>query len=396
MNERGTALPLALLALAICGSLMVALASLSGSEPTIANNHMLSNRARGFAEAGVERALWAANNLAAAGLSDPLPASMPAPYDGSQFVVVDQTGGTTLGGYILTMTPDATDPNLVHITSVGYAPDSNAPRAIKKIQVDAMRVKFGAPPGTPPCALCLGGETPPAQQSSLQVGGNATVTASSTARVPATYCSGQTPTGAILSTGTVAINGQPDITAPSGGATITQGAPVNTFTPFTLTDVDMQVLKSMAQSKGTYYQGSQTWTAPPPDGLVFVDTPSGQPLTSSSPTSDRITVSMHGNWSAGWSGWMIIAGSVNIQGNMRLTGLIYVQNDFSYNGTGTGQINGALVAQNRLDAVASQADSTDRGNGQVVYNCPALRDGGGAVSTSWFPKPGTYKEAAGT
>ena len=53
------------------------------------------------------------------------------------------------------------------------------------------------------------------------------------------------------------------------------------------------------QAQGTYYQGSQHWTSPPPNGLSFVDTPSGQPLTTTSPSSDRITVDLHGNWSTG-------------------------------------------------------------------------------------------------
>ncbi len=45
-TEQGIALPMALIALAILASLMVAFAVLSGSEPVIASNHSLSAQAR--------------------------------------------------------------------------------------------------------------------------------------------------------------------------------------------------------------------------------------------------------------------------------------------------------------------------------------------------------------
>lgn len=399
MNQRGAALPMALIALAILSSLMIAFAALSSTEPAIANNHMMSARARGFAESGVERVIWAINNTGVSGLADPLPNPPPAPYNGTVVVAEQGAGGSTLGSYKVTALPDAADPNLVHITSVGsvFVPGNPNARAIKKIQVDVMRLKFGNPAGTPPCALCLGGETPPSQQSSLQVGGSATVNANNTTGSnPATYCSGQVPTDAILSTGVVSTNGHPDITAPPSGNDIRQGVPLSSFSAFTLSNADMVVLKAIAKIRGTYYQGNQNWTSPPPDGLVFVDTPSGNPLTSTSPSSDKITVDMHGNWSAGWKGMMIIAGSAEISGNMQLSGLIYIQNDVKYTGTGTGKISGAIVAQNRADAVASQVDSEQIGNGKISYNCPNIRDGGGSVNNNWFPKPGTYKEIAGT
>jgi hypothetical protein len=397
VNERGIALPMSLAIMAILSSLMLALAALSVSEPAIASNHTMSLRARSFAESGVERAVWAVNNATGLGWSDPLPARLPAPYDGTQFVTVETVGGQAQGGFMVTVTPDPADANLVHITSVGYVPNAAAPRAIKKIQVDAMRVKFSGNGGTPPCALCLGGESPPGQQSSLQIGGSATVNASSKSGSPrASYCSGQTPTSAILSTGTVVTSGNPKITGPPGGAAIGQNAASSVFTPFTLTDAEMQVLKARAKAQGTYYQGSQTWTSPPPNGIVFVDTPSGQPFTASSPSSDRLTVNIRGTWTRAWSGWLIVAGTLDIQGGMTLTGLLYAQNDVAYNGTSTGRISGAIIAQNRLDALSSQVDSDGQGNGRITYNCPSIRNGGGAVGTSWFSKPGTYMEVTGT
>jgi Tfp pilus assembly protein PilX len=59
MNQRGIALPMALIVLSLLAAMLVAFALLAGTEPTIAANHSMSARARGFAESGVERAMWA-------------------------------------------------------------------------------------------------------------------------------------------------------------------------------------------------------------------------------------------------------------------------------------------------------------------------------------------------
>ena len=121
----------------------------------------------------------------------------------------------------------------------------------------------------------------------------------------------------------------------------------------------MAALKALAKAKGTYYKpsspgGTITWTSPPPDGIIYVDTYSGNPLTSSSPSSDLITVDIHGNWgSAGWSGWLVVAGSISISGHVTMNGLIYAQNDVSLNGTGGGGITGAVISTNRKDSTAS-------------------------------------------
>src|SRR5262249_10610331 len=162
-----------------------------------ANNHMMSARARAFAEAGVERALWAMNNLAASGLSDPLAATNP-PYDGSQYFWVEQVNGVTEGEYKVTIAQfvdpltGVVDPNKANITSVGYTPDHNNPRAIKKVSITSTRFKFGGPSGTPPCAMCVGGEVPPGSTAQLEVGGNAMVNSNNTTGNPqAVYCAGQ-------------------------------------------------------------------------------------------------------------------------------------------------------------------------------------------------------------
>ena len=58
-NERGVALPLAMLTLALLATLTIAFVALSKSEPVISGNHQRVTEARALAESGLERALWA-------------------------------------------------------------------------------------------------------------------------------------------------------------------------------------------------------------------------------------------------------------------------------------------------------------------------------------------------
>jgi len=105
---------------------------------------------------------------------------------------------------------------------------------------------------------------------------------------------------------------------------------------------------------------------------------------------------MHGNWAhdGGWEGWMIIAGSAEISGQVLINGLVYAQNDVQIHGNGNQQITGAVIAQDRVDAASTTLDSEDIGNGKLAYSCPAVRNGGGTVSNNWFIS--SYKELSGS
>jgi len=397
VNEHGVVLPVALLALSVLGALMIALGLLATIEPAIANNQVMSASARAAAESGVERALWALSHPTLAdGIAEPMsfdPA--PAPYDGSlsSFRVIESINGVGQSGFVVTVTSATSgSSNERDITSVGYVPDASTPRAIKRIAATAMRIKWL----DPPCAFCFGGESPQGPASPLQVGGTATVNASSTTGVPpAVYCAGQTPTAAILATGAVNTSGSPNVGPAPSGVAITQGANKKLFEPFTLTDLDVAILKLLAKSAGTYYQGAQSFAEPPPDGIVFVDTPSGNSLTNSSPASDLFEVDIHGDWSGGWRGWFVVAGSVRLSDRIDMTGLIYAQNDVDYRGAAAARVRGAIIASNRVPSVAGQADSAGISDGKLTYDCPAVRNGGGALSERWFLKPGSYREMAG-
>ncbi|MBI2160860.1 MAG: hypothetical protein HYU25_10885, partial [Candidatus Rokubacteria bacterium] len=186
------------------------------------------------------------------------------------------------------------------------------------------------------------------------MGGNAVVNAADTTK----YCSGVTPGSAVGSNGIVTVNGTPDLDAPPGGSETQPGATYPSS--MLLSDADMAILKSIAKASGTYYQGSQTWTSPPPSGLIFVDTTDGSVLSSSTPSANIPVVDIHGNWSAGenWSGWLVVAGTIQISGDVRLNGLIYAQNDVNLNGTGTGAINGAVISTNRVDTTSTTVADT--------------------------------------
>jgi hypothetical protein len=407
-DERGVALPMAMITMGILTSLMVVFAVLGTSEPQIAGNHMASIQARALAESGLERALWALTQgevatppggaLVNSGPPNYTIALAP-PYDGATFVVVSSIGGFKVKVDSGAACAPACQINEKVVTAVGYVPNDTKPTAVKKITARVTRTKWI----DPVCGLCSGAESPNGTTPNIKVGGNAHVNATTSAHgglSAGAFCSGVTPVAAAATTknGTVTLNGNPDLYAPpylEGEAAVQTNA---TF-PDTMTfsDADMATLKSLAKAKGTYYQGAQNWTSPPPNGIIFIDTPSGNPLTNASPESDLFTVDIHGNWGTGWSGWLIVAGSIHISGQVTMRGLIYAQNDISLNGTGGGGITGAVISTNRKDTLSSTiADSVDVGNAPLVYDCQAVRSGGGQISQNWFVKPGSYQELSGS
>ena len=396
-SDAGIVLPMTLILMVLISALTLAFVSFAGTEPVIATNQMENAQARALAESGIERALWAltkGKNLPGSpnALDTPLPNPVPAPYNG-QYVAVG------VGGYKVTVTNGAA-PNERTIVAVGYVPNDANPVAIKKIQVTAMEIKFVPPP----CAVCAGGESPPGTTTQMQIGGSAMISAAQGASVipgKTTYCGGVAPAAAAYASGAINTNGTPDLLAPTGGVGIAQNQPNTNFTGvngsggFLLTDADLDVLKGLAKQNNTYYQGNQTWTSPPPNGIVFVDTPSGNYLSSNSPTSDLVMVDIHGSWTQGWSGWLIVRGSVDVSGNANLTGLVYAQNDLTLHGNGNGAIRGAVISTNRVDSSYTNIDTDDVGNAPVTYDCPAAQAPPGVPQT-FFIKPGTYREVSGT
>jgi hypothetical protein len=388
-SEAGIALPMTLILMMLVTALTVAFLAFTTTEPVIAANHMVNAQARAVAESGVERALWALTKgdtdpAAAGAIPNPLPnpPTADAPYNGGTFFTI---GG---GQFKVTVTNGAVANERI-IEAVGYVPNAAAPIAVKKIQTIVTRIKHL----DPPCAVCAGGEAPNGLNTNIRVGGSASISAANTGN---NYCNGVTPSAATYSAGSVSTNGSPNLTGPSGGSAMMTNVAQSNFTDFLLTDSDMAMLKALAKANGTYYQGSQTWTDPPPNGIIFVDTPSGNALTNNSPSSDLLTVDIHGNWSQGWNGWMIVAGTISISGNTTLSGLIYAQNDIDLHGAGGGSITGAVISTNRVDSQSTNVDTEDVGNAPISYDCKKVRDGGGVIPQNWFVKPGTFRDLSGT
>jgi hypothetical protein len=393
-NEQGIAFPMAMIVMAILSALMAAFAVLATSEPQIAANHMGSTQARALAESGLERALWAltagenptppGGALVSSGPPN-YTIAMVAPYDGSQEVSVG-------AGSFKVNVADGAQPNIKVVTAVGFVPNATNPIAVKKIVANVTRIKWV----DPQCGLCAGGEQPAGDVTGVKVGGSASVNATQSAqgKVPAgQFCSGVTPASAVASTGTVTTNGSPNLYAPPGGVDKQAGATYPSG--MLLSDTDMATLKAMAMAKGTYYKGVPPWNGgvPPTNGLVFVDTTDGNVLTNSTDPANIPTLDIHGNGS--WSGWLIIAGSLDMSGNVTMSGLIYAQNDITLHGAGGGGYTGAIISTNRKDSSSTNVDATDVGNAPISYNCPAVRNGGGTLSQNWFVMPGTYRETSG-
>ena len=394
-DEQGIAFPMALIVMVILTALMATLAVLATSEPQIASNQMQSVQARALAESGVERALWALTQgetstppsgaLVSSGPPN-YTITMAAPYDGSQEV----TQG--VGSFKVTVTNGAA-PNIKIVSAVGFVPNAAHPVAIKKIITQVTRLKWM----DPLCGLCAGGEQPPADSTTVKVGGSASVNATQSPQGKTSagaYCSGVTPIAAVASTGTVVTNGSPGLYAPPGGVGQLNGA---TFpSGMLLSNTDMGTLKAMAKAQGTYYAGVPPWNGgvPPKNGIIVVDTTDGSVLTNSTPAANIPSLTIHGNGT--WSGWLVVAGSVDISGNINMSGLIYAQNDATLHATGNGAIEGAVISTNRVDGVSTTVDSVDIGNAPISYNCPYVRNGGGNLSQGWLVKPGSYRETSGS
>jgi len=403
-DERGIALPLALLTLVVLSLLAIAFMTLAKSEPVIAANQVRASEARALAESAMERAIWALN---AGVIAIPLAAVAPAPYNGGAFITLNTRGGafvTVSGGVLasggLTCTPASANERCV--LAVGWSPTNvvGTSQPVAHRQVLATLQQLTNVAVNAPCALCVAGE--------LQVSGHASINAAadtSCGQKYATFTAGCTALGSGSCGG-----------APGGGSYSLQGGVdgnnvanqltdfqqnqgTASFPSFTFSSNDLNALKALAKANGTYFQGAQTFTASNQlkNGIVFVDTVSGNNPTASTPASDFGSVDIHGNPFLGtngdgiFRGYLIVNGSVSISGSMTLDGLVYAANDFTYNGTGSGAINGLVISQNLLDTSATSIDSTTGGNSTINLNCNNVK-GGGLVPQGWFVKSGGYQE----
>ena len=411
-DERGIALPMALMALLILSTLVIAFALLASSEPVVATNQKMVAQARSVAESGLERAIWALNNPADPnGIPDPLPGTAPAPFDGSTGIPIT-VNGTQIGLAFVTVT-NGVNPNERNVVTVGWVPTNTGTtaKAHQKIQATVSKFLFRASP--PPAALTVAGE--------ISAGGNVNIdsrTDLSCGAKDGTWSQGATTSGGSATMYGADGNNTANQTLSGLGGGVTdqrQGVPSSAFDPYILKNADMNTLKAYAQKNGTYFKGSavqgMTFNAGNklPNGIVFIDTVSGNnidynadgtPCAGCTAASDFASVDIHGGFAADpsgvFSGMIVVAGSLTIAGNVTMHGMIYTVNDLTYTGTGNGEIDGAVFSQNARDVSSTTIDTNTGGNAQVNYNCNYASNPGGQLPQGFSIAPGTYKEVSGS
>lgn len=404
VNERGVALPMALITLVLLTTLMLAFAVLSQTEPVIAANQLRVTQARALAESGFELAVWAlTNSTDPKGLVSPLASSpAPTPFNGTTFVTLGGTGGFTVS---VTNGPDADSRT---ITAVGWTPTKDPmdtkTKAHRQIQATvAVIPNLGI---KAPCALCVKG--------ALNITGNSSINGSNSDsecggnNKYGTYTKDTTTTG-----GSSSISGGTD---PNTGAplTVAQNQPADNFNAFTFSNTALDALKALARKNGTYfgpgfsgttnsageavagsYTGSVSFNSSNrvKNGVVFIDTTDGVNLDPSTGTSTLGNLEIHGNpfVSTNFQGYLIVNGSLQISGDMQIQGLVYAMNDFTYNGTGGGGISGLVVSQNIRDTSATTIDTSTSGNSNIAFNC-RFASSSNFLNHGFNLVSGTYRE----
>jgi hypothetical protein len=383
-DQCGAVLPLAMLSLVVLSAVLIGLSMLTGQEPLIASNHVMIVQAQALAEAGVERALWA---LSTPESPDGIPwsAKAAAPYDGSGFISVATELGVVLGGFRLTVSGEGGRQR--EVIAVGLVPGDVGAlgRARQDISATLIRLRF---PG-PPAGLAVRGD--------LTIGDGVAVDARADGGCgdrAGTWSSGVTTLGAGAQ-----IQGRTGDTAiPNEPTDIRQQQPAGAFDDLAFSAAELQALKAVARVRGTYYQGAVTFDASRriPDGVIFVDTISGRPITDATPDADLAAVSI-GDGAAGpggsFRGWIVVNGSLSVSGGITLQGLTYAADRLSQ--TGEARLVGAAMAGHVRSTAPSLVDARPPGNAALVWSCEAGRTGGGRVPQRWMVKPGSYREAAG-
>ena len=382
-DQRGAVLPLAMLSLLVLSAVLLGLSLLSGQEPLVARNHMAIAQAQAIAEAGLDRALSALSTPEAPdGIG--WTAAAPAPYDGSRLIAV-AIDGVPLGGFRVTVS--GTGDRQRQILATGLVPGDSGPlgRARQDISATAIRLRFPSPPA----GIAVRGN--------LQIGPGVVVDASEDGACgnrAGTWSSGMTS----LSAGSQVGGRGGDPTGPNGELDVQQYQDVGAFDERAFDASELSALKAVARARGTYYRGHVSFdsTRPIPDGLIFVDTVSGQPLAEGTPDSDLALVNVGDGAAAGPSGivrgWIIVNGTLSLGGSVTLEGFAFAADRFTQ--TGAARILGAAMAGHVRSTSPSLIEARPTTGPAVAWNCETGRTGRGLIPQRWTVKPGTYREAA--
>jgi hypothetical protein len=193
-------------------------------------------------------------------------------------------------------------------------------------------------------------------------------------------------------------------TDPNGPLPGTQIVDQDAFGQYLLTQAQLAALRDHAKQHGTYIKptSSGQMQLAMTDGLIFVDTVNGAsvcpdsslpcPSVGNAPNPNVLAdVKITG---ASNSGWIIVMGSLTIDGNVTYNGFIYALNDISYRGTGQGHIEGAVLSANVVDTKSTSVDTQTTGNANIYYDCEKVNNPcpGCLPPPGYAIKPGTWRE----
>jgi hypothetical protein len=379
-DQRGVALPLAMVMLVVLTALMVSFAVLARSEPSIAANQMATAQALRLADSGLQLAIWGLNNSTSTGGvnlgSLTYGGTATGTYNGTTYTSVGGTGGFTVKVEWQSPTNGTYERT---VTAVGWTPSNgNTLNSHRKIQAV---VQFGVvPPLDPPCVVCVAGE--------VQVNGSAAAFVSNSNGCPGA----DPPQYAVQTVQTLQYNAHPTFTGYGTSGTGAFNQTTNT-SQFKYTADALAQFKAYAQAHGTYYTGART-SLPTGTGpyVVYIDTVDGTDFTNSTATSNDGSLDLSGTTT--FNGTVIVAGTITLHGNVTLNGLVYSLNDLSI--SGTVNVNGAVISENRRDSSSTNIDTDFSGNIQMSFNCANIRNSTiNLLGQSWMVKPGNYLETAG-
>ena len=389
-NERGVALPLALLTLVMLSGLLLAFLAMSVHEPQIAQNHVSSSRAFHIADAGIEHA-WAV--LPSTDLTTmPLTLFSTQAFGGGSYTVIITKPGAD---YILTSTGTYKDSTqavemFVHMTPAGSGPGlPTLPAAITSVSNGQNETDYEG----------SGGDGLTLRPAAAFVTGN-----------DAGTCTGQTNKVGWVHGGP----GSPNFTFDYQGGTLQgvnatggSGVGATAHRGFNAATDDPRFNDPVALRAWVSSLASQT-------GVVNVNGTSGHPTTMGTAAKPQITVwnmddiGQHST-SAGITGYgiLILKGPsvgngqyhwFNVKKAFNFRGLIIIDSPGEvsfdhYSGTPDVVMNGAIIAVS--EKTGSEATKVDfEKNSRLFYNCAALRDyalplaGSGGSGSSTFTKLG--------
>lgn len=374
------AMLMTLMVMLMLAALAMAFTMLGASEPQIAANLQQSAEAMGLAEAGIERVIWALNNPSAqGGLAHPLPATIPAPYDGTADIAL----GT--GVYRVTVTAGATNTEVV-VTSEGRVPNWASYRGRQIITANVT----GLPKLDPPCAVCMKGNLTVKNKSVLDG------RTSSCGSKQGSHSTGSTTLQGDSGYGMFANDANPSV--PNEATDYSKNVAASSFDAFKLTQSELDLLKDLAKANGTYYKGAKTFTGSLPSGIIFVDTVSGNPIDPLNP-ADFGSLTLDGEVGTA-SGWIVVMGDFSGPRAWLYSGLIYVANQMAryrideltgYEST----LNGAIVVQNISGSTTAFTVAHSGGSvNRIQYSCDNIRTAGGKYPP-FFVRPGSWRELSG-